>query len=689
MHKPEKHTRVVAYARVSTDMQANEGISLDAQQARMRAYAEALGLEIVAMEVDAGFSAKNLDRPALRSALAALDAGRADALLVTKLDRLTRRVRDLGELIDKYFDQRFALLSLGDSIDTRSASGRLVLNVMASAAQWEREAISERIKEAKAHLRAQGVTFGHPPFGWEFSEERDKDGRLTVRKVDEQQKTIQRIVSLRRRCFTTAEIATELNKGGERAQRGGPFTAAAVAHILVRAKVRKPTRKQIVARRKREGIWWSTAEPRRITATDEAIELAVSLRQDGYRCDEIAVILQSEGHRPLNGRKFHRLSVGALLLSVNADHPTRRARERHRNDANIRGGVNPRFGFERSKVPDRFGRYPLGKNKDEQQIISRMVWLRRSGCSVQEVCTRLNTEGLRTRKGRPWTSGVVFRILGREAVRPIPGRVMIGRAPFGWEKASALDSEQQRGLRPVPSQIVTIKRAILMREKGVSLSQIAQRLNKQGRPGRAGHPWTVHSVNNVLRRVREHDPRKKLLALVTDQRASRSVKFGWRRGGHRDAKGCVAVLPHLDEQETLARAIQLREGGYSLSGIAQILTRERRRPRDGGKWSTATVSRLVRRSGVEPPVLISGRVPFGWETIDASQTGGEGGLRKVSSEQRTIRRAVALRHEGRSLQKIADTLEAEGRACKLGGRWTSAMVQKLLKRVENSLPDAG
>src|SRR5690606_26004464 len=90
--------RVVAYVRVSTDKQASDGNSLDAQRAKLEAYAAAFGLEVVALEVDAGVSAKSLDRPALQRALAMLDAGEADGLLVTKLDRLTRSVRDLCEL---------------------------------------------------------------------------------------------------------------------------------------------------------------------------------------------------------------------------------------------------------------------------------------------------------------------------------------------------------------------------------------------------------------------------------------------------------------------------------------------------------------------------------------------------------------------------------------------------------------
>jgi DNA invertase Pin-like site-specific DNA recombinase len=92
-------TRTVAYVRVSTENQADHGVSLDAQQAETRPYAELYGLELVEVVVDAGLSAKTLGRPGLVRALGMLKAGEAEALLVVKLDRLTRSVRDLGQLV--------------------------------------------------------------------------------------------------------------------------------------------------------------------------------------------------------------------------------------------------------------------------------------------------------------------------------------------------------------------------------------------------------------------------------------------------------------------------------------------------------------------------------------------------------------------------------------------------------------
>ncbi len=134
-----KPTRVIAYVRVSTDEQASGGHSIGAQKSKLRAYCEALDLVLVRVEIDAGASAKNLDRPALQRALSSLTKREADALLVVKLDRLTRSVRDLGTLIERYFAEgKSGLISVGESVDTRSAAGRLVLRLLTSVAEGER-----------------------------------------------------------------------------------------------------------------------------------------------------------------------------------------------------------------------------------------------------------------------------------------------------------------------------------------------------------------------------------------------------------------------------------------------------------------------------------------------------------------------------------------------------------------------
>jgi DNA invertase Pin-like site-specific DNA recombinase len=141
--------KAVGYIRVSTEDQARTGVSLDSQRAKLIAYADLYGIELVSIEADEGVSAKSLDRPALARALAIIDKGQAGGLLIAKLDRLSRSVSDWDKLIKGYFGEKAGkqLMSVGDSIDTRTAAGRLVLNVLMSVAQWEREKIAEGVRD--------------------------------------------------------------------------------------------------------------------------------------------------------------------------------------------------------------------------------------------------------------------------------------------------------------------------------------------------------------------------------------------------------------------------------------------------------------------------------------------------------------------------------------------------------------
>ncbi len=238
MTNTTKRTRVIGYVRVSTEAQADGGVSLDAQRAKLRAYCTAMDLDLVALESDEGVSAKTLDRPALQRALGALRGGAADAVLVVKLDRLTRSVRDLGALVEDYFAAgRWALLSVADSIDTRSAAGRLVLNVLASVAQWEREATGERTAEALAHVKAEGVTLGGAALGWRRTDATDANGRRVVETVEAEAETVVRILDLRAGGASFRSIADTLTAEGRSTKRGGSWYPMTVKRVYERSAV--------------------------------------------------------------------------------------------------------------------------------------------------------------------------------------------------------------------------------------------------------------------------------------------------------------------------------------------------------------------------------------------------------------------------------------------------------------------
>ena len=242
-------TRVVGYVRVSSEQQADEGVSLDAQRERLAQYAALFDLTLVAVHVDAGLSAKTLGRPGLAAALSDLEQGRADGLLVVKLDRLTRSVRDLGSLLDGYFTSgRYALLSVNEQIDTRSAAGRLMLNLLGAVSQWEREAIGERTRDALQHLKAKGVKVGGIGLGWERpAGEVDDEGRRVVRLNEEEQATVERIVELRRSGMSLRAIAQALRNEGRRTKRGGRWEGETGRNVLARGAPELRARARLVA----------------------------------------------------------------------------------------------------------------------------------------------------------------------------------------------------------------------------------------------------------------------------------------------------------------------------------------------------------------------------------------------------------------------------------------------------------
>ncbi len=220
-------TKTIAYLRVSTDKQADKGVSLDAQQDKARAYAGLYDLELVEVIVDAGESAKTLNRPGLQRALSMLKTGKADALLVVKLDRLTRSVKDLGTLIETYFAPgKAALLSVGEQIDTRSAAGRLVLNILASVSQWEREIIGERTSVAIKHKQDKGEYIGgYVPYGFALV-----DGELVEDAFE--QDVIRQAKELHTGGLSLRKVSAELNRRGFNARNGSVFQAGQIQRMV-------------------------------------------------------------------------------------------------------------------------------------------------------------------------------------------------------------------------------------------------------------------------------------------------------------------------------------------------------------------------------------------------------------------------------------------------------------------------
>ena len=223
--------RVVGYARLSP--RPEEGFGIDVQIAKMRAYSDLYDLELVEVKAEPGLvSGKTLDRPGIQECLSMLKEGVVEGLLVAKLDRLSRNVMDMGQLIEDYFAKDYALFCVAEQVNTKTAAGRMVLNILTVISQWERETISERTSDALQYLISQGVTVGRPGYGYEYSDETDEHGRRILRTVPKELEVLGLMIEKRKAGLTLRDIADFLNFGGHEPKRGGKWHAATVSRIL-------------------------------------------------------------------------------------------------------------------------------------------------------------------------------------------------------------------------------------------------------------------------------------------------------------------------------------------------------------------------------------------------------------------------------------------------------------------------
>jgi len=219
--------KTVGYVRVSTERQVDFGVSLEAQEAKIRAMAIVRGGDLDEVIVDGGESAKDLNRPGVQRLLALVDAGKVDAVIVAKLDRLTRSVKDLCGLLELFEKRKVALISVAESLDTGSAAGRLVITIMGAVSQWEREAIGERTRDALRHKRSQGRRVGNIAFGSRLA----ADGEHLEADAGELA-ALAEIRRLRGQGTTLRGIAAELNHRAYRTRRGTPWRLESVARAL-------------------------------------------------------------------------------------------------------------------------------------------------------------------------------------------------------------------------------------------------------------------------------------------------------------------------------------------------------------------------------------------------------------------------------------------------------------------------
>ncbi len=226
--------KIVGYVRVSTMEQARHGESLQTQRQRIKRYLELADAELVDIIADDGKSGKRLDREGFQEVLRRLRNNEADGLCVSRLDRMTRRVRHLIELVEDVFIKRSKhLMSVAEQIDTSTPIGRAVLTILSAIAQLEREQIAERVYEVLQEKIRRGERTGTIPYGFVL-DPADPTGKMLTPHPGEQE-IIGVAKGLRGDGWSYHRIAEELTRRGIPTKKGNDnWIHTSVRRILTR-----------------------------------------------------------------------------------------------------------------------------------------------------------------------------------------------------------------------------------------------------------------------------------------------------------------------------------------------------------------------------------------------------------------------------------------------------------------------
>ncbi len=230
---PQRSRRIAGYVRVSSEEQAIEGISLEAQRARIAAYCAMRDLDLVEVVEDRDISAGRAlrARPGGRRLLELVRRRRIVGIAACKLDRLFRNCADCLTNVDAWDRGGVGLhlLDIGSSaIDTSSAAGKFFLTVMAGAAELERNQIAERTSAVMRHKAERGeYTGGEPPFGFRLA-----DDGVRLEPEPDEQRIIGRVRELRAHGVSLRKIAAQLATEGFASRTGRGFAVMQIQRLL-------------------------------------------------------------------------------------------------------------------------------------------------------------------------------------------------------------------------------------------------------------------------------------------------------------------------------------------------------------------------------------------------------------------------------------------------------------------------
>ncbi len=218
---------VAIYLRVSTTEQAEEGYSISAQKERLKAYIVSQGWSLSGIYEDAGFSGGTLNRPSFAKLREDMKNGSFNLILVYKLDRISRNMRDLSNLVHEMDENGIFFKSATEPFDTTTPAGKLIFNMLGSVAEFERGMIAERVKMGMLQKAKEGkgmLGFNHP-FGYDYAGQ-----ALTVNSVEAA--VVARIYETYLNGCTLQEIASSLNDDGIMTKNARRWTRQTVFNVI-------------------------------------------------------------------------------------------------------------------------------------------------------------------------------------------------------------------------------------------------------------------------------------------------------------------------------------------------------------------------------------------------------------------------------------------------------------------------
>ena len=228
--------RVAIYCRVSTIEQAEEGYSIDEQNVKIREYCEREGHEIYNLYEDRGISGKNItNRPGIKQLLEDATKNKFDLVVVWKLNRISRKLLDILNIVDLLNKHNIAFRSLTENFETETPSGKLQLNIMGAIGEFERETIAENVKMGLLARAREGRWNGGVVLGYDLVElpnegKKRKNTRLEIN--EKEANTVRRIFELYSQGHGYKAVVNRINKEGHKTKRNGEFAVSTVKEIL-------------------------------------------------------------------------------------------------------------------------------------------------------------------------------------------------------------------------------------------------------------------------------------------------------------------------------------------------------------------------------------------------------------------------------------------------------------------------